>query len=164
MEQVRSSPIEEDLPFQRRQWRVERVAWAAMPVILVLATLGIFGGGGPLARAVSGPVDGGHVEYARFARYLAPATLDVELASSAQRQVRLRINDDYLNAMNVRSITPPPVSTALGDHYRTFVFDRSGSGAATIRFELEPTRLGLRRGSVAVDGGAPLSFSHFVYP
>jgi len=164
VEQVRSSPIDEDLPFQRRQWLVERVAWSAMPVILLLAMLGVFGGDGPLARASTGPVDGGRVEYARFARYLAPASLDIEIASSAQCQVNVRIGDDYLKAMNVRAITPPPVSTTLGDHHRTFVFDRSTSGAATIRFELEPTRLGLQRGWVAIDGGSPVSFSHFVYP
>jgi hypothetical protein len=37
--------IQEDLPFQRREWLVERVAWGVMALLIVAALLGLFGTG-----------------------------------------------------------------------------------------------------------------------
>ncbi|MBC8119520.1 MAG: hypothetical protein H7X75_08110, partial [Burkholderiaceae bacterium] len=90
--------------------------------------------------------------------------LDIDIASSGERQVRIRISDEYLKAMNVRMITPEPASSSFGDRQHIFAFDRSLPAAATIRFELEPRTVGIQPGWVAVDGGSPISFTHFIYP
>ena len=37
--------IDEDLPFQRREWFAERVAWAVMALLIAAALLGLFGTG-----------------------------------------------------------------------------------------------------------------------
>ena len=159
-----SSPFDEDLPFQRWQWRVERVSWLVMVAVIATAVAGLLGGGGPLARAGTTGVDGSRVHYARFARQLASTNLDIDIVSSSERQVRIRISDEYLNAMNVRMITPEPASSTLGDRQHIFAFERSMPAGATIRFELEPKAIGTQRGWVAVDGGAPISFAQFIYP
>lgn len=166
-DRLRKAPIDEDFGFQKRQWQVERVAWSLMALTVAAALAGVFGGGGPLNRGVATSANGTtELQYGRFARYLAPMSVDVNVsAPSGDRPLRLRVSDEYLSAMNVRSITPSPTSTALGDRQHIYVFDRGPSRVlATIRLELEPTSIGLQRGWIAVDDGAPLSFSHFVYP
>lgn len=156
----------DDPAFQKVQWRVERISWCVMVIIIAGALAGLLGGGGPLSRNTKANSDStNQVVYERFARHATPMTLDVNVASSAERQVRLRISDEYLAAMNVQSITPPPTSTSLGDKQQILVFDRAGSPVTvTIRFQLAPMVLGLQRGWVAVDSGAPISFSHFIFP
>ncbi|MDQ3188457.1 MAG: hypothetical protein M3Q28_06085 [Pseudomonadota bacterium] len=164
-------PLDDDPDFQRLQWRIERIGWATMVVIIGAALAGVFGGGGWLAQGEASDANSANsVRYARFPRYASPTTLEVNLAAAsghyqASGQVRLRVSDAYLGAMKVRTITPPPVSTALAERQQVFVFERSSlSGAATIRFELEPGSVGVQRGWVAVDDGGPVSFAHFIYP
>jgi len=162
----RRQPLDDDPDFQRLQWRVERIGWATMVVIIGAALAGVFGGGGWLAQGEASDANSANsVRYARFPRYASPTKLEVNLAAASGRQVRLRVSDDYLGVMKVRTITPPPVSTALAERQQVFVFERSSlPAAATIRFELEPGSVGVQRGWVAVDDGGPVSFAHFIYP
>jgi hypothetical protein len=163
----RDPPFEEDLQFQRRQWRVERFGWAAMVVVIVAALVGVFGGGGFIAHTSASDSAGStELQYARFARYASPTTLHINLTASASgRPTRVRVSDRYLSEMNVRAITPPPTSTAIADRQHVFVFERLASrGSTTIRFELEPAAMGRHHGWIAVDEAAPLSFTQFIYP
>src|SRR5947209_3798236 len=45
--------IQQDLPFQRRLWNFQRIAWAIMLLVAVAALLGLFGTG-PLDNAKVG--------------------------------------------------------------------------------------------------------------
>ena len=160
------APFDDDIGFQRRQWRVERFGWAAMVLVIIAALAGVFGGGGIVELATASDSSRlTEVRYARFARYSSSTTLEVNVTASASaRPMRLSISDQYLGAMNVRTITPPPTSTSIADRQHVFVFDRAASAAATIRFELVPESIGRHEGWIAVDGAAPVFFAHFVYP
>ena len=163
----RAVPIDEDVRFQKRQWLAERIGWTAMALILIGAAAGLFGGAGPLSRSTAASADGAvGVEYARFARHHAPTTLDVNLAPvPAAGQIRIRVSKEYLDAMEVRSILPHPVTSALADKQYVFVFDRpTQAGAARVRLQLEPARPGPTSGWIAVNDGAPILFRQFVYP
>lgn len=164
---ARTLALDEDMRFQHRQWRAERIGWIAMVAIILAALAGVFGGGGPLSRTSASSADGNsEVQYARLTRHTTPATLDINVASAdAAGRVRLRVSSEYLETMNVRSIVPPPISTVLGDRQYIFVFERSAAAsAAKIRLELEPTALGAKNGWIAINDGAPISFAQFIYP
>jgi hypothetical protein len=166
-DRARDNSFGEDWGFQVREWRLERIGWAVMVVIIVAALSGVFGGGGLVACTTVADAAGlTEVRYARFARYASPTTLHINLTASASRRpIRVRVSDRYLSEMNVRAITPAPTSTAIADQQHVFVFERSAAPAsATIRFELEPTAIGRHLGWIAVDEAAPLSFTQFIYP
>jgi len=161
----RSKLFGDDASFQQNEFRAERISWVVMTIVIVSALAGLLGGGGPFARDSKTGIDSSSVSYDRFARHSSPMTLDVNVGSGSERQVRLRLSDEYLTAMNVKSITPAPTSTALGDKQQILVFDRSAPPVAvTIRFQVEPMVFGLQRGWVAIDNAAPISFAHFIYP
>ena len=166
-DRAREHLFREDIGFQRRQWRVERFGWAVMVVVIGAAIAGVFGGGGLIAHTTaSDSARSTEVQYARFARYASPTTLDVNVAASASgRPIRVRVSDRYLSAMKVRAITPPPTSTAIADRQHVFVFERTApSASAAIRFELEPAEIGRHHGSITVDEAAPMFFTQFIYP
>ena len=122
----RRQPLDDDPDFQRLQWRIERIGWATMVVIIGAALAGVFGGGGWLAQGEASDANSANsVRYARFPHYASPTTLEVNLAAAsghyqASGQVRLRVSDAYLGVMKVRTI------------YTTARLDRVGRAAAGV--------------------------------
>ncbi len=58
--------IPEDLPFQRREWVAERIAWTVMALVVGAAVLGLFGSGW-LSRSIAG--DQGAPVWLEYERY-----------------------------------------------------------------------------------------------
>ena len=70
MKQVGDLEIEQDLGFEERAWRVQRVSWFIMFLVIALALIGLFGTG-PLSSARTGSSgDEFSANYERFARHL----------------------------------------------------------------------------------------------
>jgi hypothetical protein len=118
--------IQEDLPFQQREWIAERVAWAVMALLVAAALLGDFGTG-PLSRTTAGDEAGPMwLEYDRFVRLLAPAPLRVQLGPGAARDgmVRLWIDRRYIDSFELQQVTPQPDSMELGIERLIFTFRR----------------------------------------
>ncbi len=53
----RSYPVEEDIGFQRKVWRFERIGWYALLLIIVLTLAGVFSKG-PLSSKHAVSTDG----------------------------------------------------------------------------------------------------------
>ena len=162
-----SLQIEDHPDFQRRQWRVERIGWAAMALLVAGAIAGLLGGGGVLADASSASADGrSRVEYQRFARKGSATAVEIVIAkTTGEGQLHISIDERYLSAMSLRSITPPPLATVLSDRSYTFSFNRAPGPIVTrIKLHLEADSAGSLEGAVAIDGAAPLRIRHFIFP
>ncbi len=161
-----SLQIEDQPDFQRRQWRVERIGWAAMALLVTAAVAGLLGGGGVLADASSASADGrSRVQYQRFARKGGATTLEIVIAATGERELRIRIEERYLSAMSLRSITPPPLATVLSDRSYTFSFNRAPGAIDTrIKLHLDPDSAGSLEGAVTIDDAAPLRIRQFIFP
>lgn len=164
IERVGDLEIDQDMPFQERMWRAQRVGWAIMALLLVAALLGAFGTG-LLSRATaeSGPLQ---VQYDRFVRFESPAQLEVRVApGAAGDDVRVTLSHEYLRHLLVEHITPQPEQVLDGGGRLTYVFALAGAGEpAEITFHLRPERPGLLHAQVGLTDGQPTSFTQFVYP
>ncbi|MGH2355109.1 MAG: hypothetical protein ACRDI2_01390 [Chloroflexota bacterium] len=62
--------------------------------------------------------------YERFARFQAPAELQVALGRGAARdgQARVRLCRDYLDGVRIQQVTPPPGGVEAESDGLTFVF------------------------------------------
>ncbi|MBL0968407.1 MAG: hypothetical protein IBJ02_04785 [Brevundimonas sp.] len=69
----------EDTGFQRRFWRIQRIAWAGFALVIVAALLGLTGAGGPLSRSVVRTPDG-LIDSPRISRWSAAEELRFELS------------------------------------------------------------------------------------
>lgn len=161
-----SMDIDEDIRFQERTWTVQRIGWALMVLLALLALLGLFAGG-PLSKAVAASGPGGAVlEYERFLRYGAPSTLRLQFGDAAgDREVAVRIGRLYLDAVEIERITPEPIRAAAaaeGVEMRFSLVEDHGPGWAEL--SIKPRRPGIVRGEIAVAGGAPVRFAQFAYP
>jgi hypothetical protein len=156
-----------DLPFENRWWRLQRICWIILVLLLLGGVAGVFGHG-PLSKATIHP-PGSELEicYDRLARRETPSLLQLRLekAALASGQVRIRLNRALVDRMQLKQIVPQPLAAEpLADGVR-FIFRTDPSrDSAFIVFIVDPTTPGLIESEVAIEGAAPVRFRQFVYP
>jgi hypothetical protein len=160
--------IAQDLEFQKKSWRVQRIAWKVMLGIAVAALLGVFGSG-PVSSASTPATDAGvAANYERFIRAGGEHSLGLVVTPAAiddDSSVVIWMASDWLAGNLVLAITPQPESeTAQPDRisYRFAVAELSSP--VEVRFTLESRKPGLRRWRGGVEGDAVISFTQLVYP
>lgn len=151
----------------RSAWRLERVAWTLMALLLVATLLGAFGGG-PLSHARSGAGGPVELEYDRLLRAAAPSeySLEVEPGIARDGRVDVRIDGGLMDMMEIDSIVPEPESVTAGDGHTEFSFQVDAGARAPVRIVIafQPATFGRFSGVLSVAGGEPLPVSHVVYP
>lgn len=157
--------ISEDLEFEHRSWLMERIGWAVMTLIVVLAIAGLFGSG-PLSSAIAGQKGGElWVEYNRFERLLSPTQVRACVGAAPAGELRLSITREYLERVHVQEIMPPPKRVEAAGDWFTFVFHGARAGSATsVTFYLKPNESGRLRASIRMGEMEPLSFGQLVFP
>ena len=157
--------VAEDMPFQKRTWAVERVAWVAMALLLVAALLGLFSVG-PLSRTQAGSPEALRVSYERFERYQAPSTLRLDLgpAAVAAGEAAVHLGRAFVEAVQIEQIRPEPREAAAAAGGLRLVFDVVPEQPASIYLQVRPQKIGFIDGSVGLAGGATVGIGQFVYP
>ncbi len=159
--------VSQDMTFQRRAWKVQRVGWAVWIAVVVVALVGLLGGG-PLSSATAEAAGGAFtVDYNRFTRHRSPHELAVRFAPGAVRgdEVRISFPADYLAGIVLETPYPEPESVETSAERITYVFSlERPRGAASVTFRIMHDGFWLRRGRVDVDGVGTASFTQLVYP
>lgn len=159
--------IDQDERFQRRKWRIQRLSWVVMLLLLAAALAGAFGDG-PLSRVSAGDPAALHAEYQRFVRHHAAAQLRLrigERALGADGELHLAVSRDYLQAFRIERITPEPQRVAGGADELVFVFLLApGVRSLDVTFELQPGPPGNHSGNIRAGDRASLHLSSFTYP
>ena len=159
--------IDMDVDFQRRDWRFERIGWAAMLLAAAAALTGVLGHG-PLSGAEAGASGGPlRVHYDRFIRHSSPAPITIEIGPGAAPDslARVRIDHAYLARFDIDHIVPEPEATAAGAEHSTYVFRIADpSRPARITFALVPLGFGRLRPRVGLGDAPPLEFRQFALP
>jgi hypothetical protein len=159
--------IGQDLTFQQKEWRVQRIMWLFVVAVLAAALIGLIGPG-PLSSASVGGA-GFRVNYLRFARWQAPQSLVVSVGSQRSGALRLSFNRSFLDSMAVQQVTPQPSSEKVSARGFEFTFDAaSRSASGDLVFDLQPTSMGTLHGTIALaaSGGSSSSvdITQLVYP
>ncbi|MER7113349.1 hypothetical protein ABT332_02530 [Saccharomonospora azurea] len=159
--------IDERPAFQRREWRVNRVAWVGLVLILLAGLAGLWGGGALGQARVTGADGRLQVDYDRFVRNLGESTLQVRFppGSAHEGSIRLSLSQDYLADNEVMATTPDPMSvTAEGDRL-VYEFGVRGDGPLTVTFDLRPNSgLGVLEATVGGTSAKPVRIRQLVYP
>ena len=157
--------VDQDLDHARSLWRVQRLGWLGMLLIVGAATLGLFGHG-PLAdgqaRAESLTLD-----YARFARHGATSSLEAVVQPQALRgdTLRLWIARSYLDGVELESVIPEPERVATRDDVVVFTFVTAQRSQPTrITFNLRPDQYWSEHARAGIEGGESVTFRQFIYP
>jgi len=158
--------LEQDLVLQQRTWRVQRIGWVVLALIVLCGTLGLFGGIGPLNSTSTQAADGSMVvHYPRFGRYVGPTEFAIELPATRASggTIELALERAYLDQWEMYGISPQPDGEkAVGDW---MVYEFSvGEAAMRIDFHGRPHTVGWLRGRVRVGDGEPVALATWVHP
>jgi hypothetical protein len=155
----------DDIAFQEKTWRVQRVGWVVMALLVAAALAGVFARG-PLSRAEA-QGQGLRIEYQRFERYQAPSEINVRLTPEAvvDGSVAIVLDSDYAKRVPLERIDPEPERSAptAGGHILYFPVPRDAQ-PGTVILQIRPQRVGLVHGRIGVAGAAPVSFTQLVWP
>ena len=158
--------IDEDLAHQRLEWRLERIGWTLMALLVLAALLGLLGYG-PMSRASAGDAATLSLDYDRVQRASAPTEYRFHAAPalSGNGEVRLRFDASLLEEVELESIRPEPREVRTGPGYTEFAFATDGGERpADIVFQFRPATFCHVRGQVATQGAAPLLLDQYVLP
>jgi len=156
--------LEQDLPFQYRQWRIERVGWTVIGLIVLAALSGLFGHH-PLARStVETPDQKLVIEYDRFARYESNAEIKVSVAGVENEKLfTLWVDEEYLDAFKFMDVVPVPVRGGARQGSRGFVFQTEDS-RFTVKLSIQFQSFGLVTGGMSGNDGDRVLLHHLVWP
>jgi hypothetical protein len=159
--------LSDDLPFSRKSWILERIGWAALGLLLAAGLAGLLGPGlfsKTRAGEPGGPI---RVEFDRFERRQNEGTLRVELGPLREESGRagLRIENRYLDGLEIESLRPEPVQVTADSGGTTFLFSKRGDGdGVSVVFEVRFKTFGLLAGRFSRPGGGEVEIRQFVYP
>ena len=164
---VGSLEVAQDLEFQQRQWKAERVGWAIMLLIALLALAGLFGNGPLSSASVEAPDGSLSATYDRFVRQEARSTLTFQVAGSqaTNNEIELWVSQDYLDSVEVQRISPQPTEVLGGENLQIFVFVINDPPATLqVTFSFEAQEMGRLSGEVGVTDGPTVTFNQLSYP
>jgi hypothetical protein len=151
---TRSIEIDEDLPFQRKEWFAQRIGIAFVGAFVIAALLGLTGMGGPLNRASAGEEGSPlHVEYERFVRRGAKATMRLHFHSDPPGFIQFWVSAPYLEDVIVDSVAPLPQTVTVEESRHVYTI-RAGSPDVTVTVQMEHQTFGKLEGEVGIVGGA----------
>jgi hypothetical protein len=153
-----------DPNFDRWQWRIERIAWVAMGVVIVLALLGALGGGGPMTT-VSRSNGSTELEYSRLVRFQGTSDLRIEAEADGTDEVRIALDRDYVANVEFEDISPEPERVETDGNNVVYIF-AAGSEARDVEvtFRTRPERVGVLSGEIHAGGGERIKFWQFAFP
>lgn len=160
-----SLEISQDLAFQQREWRVQRLLWAVLALLLGLGLVGVFGSG-PVAHATA-EAPGLAVAYERIARKRAPHELRFVVDPSALPAggMALWIDAALLDKLDIQRITPEPDAERAGPDRVVFAIDvADAAGPVEVVIDVEPSEPGGFAGRAGIVDGPEVGMSGFVLP
>ncbi|MCX7515143.1 hypothetical protein [Frateuria sp. STR12] len=162
-----SIQINENRDHQRYEWRVERIGWLVMAILLAAGLLGLLGYGA-MSRSQAGAPGALSVDYDHLQRASAPSEYRFSVAPSlaSDGALTLRFDQALLDEVEMQSIVPEPTQVRAGPGFTEFTFAMAPAQGSPerIEFQFQHATFGHVRGQVTAEGAAPLVIDQFVYP
>lgn len=164
-ERVGELDVGQDLGFQRREWRIQRIAWVVMLLVLLAGLVGLLGSG-PLAHAWA-ESGGLTVQYDRIVRDRAPFEPRFMLAPgmAAGGQAKIWIDRALLGKAEGQRVVPQPESEQSGAARVVFtvaVADPDAPAEAIVG--LDPHDVGGFSAGAGIVDGPRVEMTGFVVP
>lgn len=164
---VASLDIPSETQFEAKEWRVERLGWIGMALIIILGGLGLLGGEGPFNTLQLGSLgDKIWVESRRVIRNQAPFELKI-YATTEQSFVgttTLHINKSYAETFVIESFSPTLIQEQVTPSVNSYDFVTPNGGPATLVLRMRPIRFGIQHATISIEGVGSQTFWQVILP
>lgn len=162
--QSRDYPVQEDMAYQVKVWRFERVGWYALVVLVLLALLGLFSHGPLSTRDVSGGDGKVRVQYEMFHRNGSTNAMQISVIGAPQAPVELELSAALLDGFSIETLQPQPVRALSAGQGMKLWLQTDAQGQANLYLTLRGDGLGLFRSRITSPGAMPVELDQFIFP
>ena len=157
--------VGEDLEFQRKWWRFERIVWLIFLGILICDVLGLFGRGWLANKRLTTSDGILTLQYERIERASTPSLMTLDFGPRALHngKIELYVSDSLIKNLGTQRIAPEPAVSTLGDGGITYIVPATRA-PALMQIEMEPSHPGLHHFRIQAEGSDPIDASIFVVP
>jgi hypothetical protein len=153
--------IDENFEHHVRMWRIKRVCWGVMALLIAAALIGFLGPGPYSETSAQGPA-GLHIEYQRIARYHAPAHFNLKVPGGKD-DLEISVPAKFVKEIELEHIDPEPKEMRLSGEKHTWIFPRQES-SSEVMIHYRPQAFGKKQINVDVKGAGTLEIQQFVMP
>ena len=160
-----SIAVGEDIGFQRRWWKFERLVWIFFGLVILCDLLGVFGRG-YLAKAERKTSDQTvDLHYDRIDRANTPSILSIQFGPSAIQngQIHLFVSTSVAKDLGTQRVSPQPADSAVGLGGITYTFPATGL-PASVDIQLAPSYPGVYALTLGVPGAEMVKAKVTVLP
>ena len=157
--------VGEDLVFQRKWWRFEKIIWTFFFLVLVADGLGLLGRGWLSEAQKHTPDRSVTLKYEWVERAATPSTMTFNFGNTALENgvVRLYVSNSIVKELGAQRISPQPLRSELANSGITYTFP-AGPGTRVVQIELAPQFPGEARFEVGVPGRDPIRGRILIVP
>ena len=157
--------VGENLDFQRKWWRFERLVWSFFGLLLICDVTGLFGRGWLAKAQASDSTKTLLLDYERIERASTPSIMTIRFNPSAIKngKIQLFVSEDLIRPLGAQRISPQPELSTIGNGGITYTFAATQT-PATAEIQLEPSFPGLHHFSIQVPDNPPVQGTVFVVP
>ena len=151
--------INEELDLHEKGWKLQRIGWIFILLLVALSVFGFFGDG--LASKTAITDTQAKIQYDRFYRREARMEMKVDLPNSTNSPVQIAFPNNYIKNFRLESILPEPANIKVENNQVHYFFD--GQGSMNIIFYLIPQKAGNIHGFLRINE-TQFPINHFIYP
>jgi hypothetical protein len=157
--------VGEDLNFQRKWWKFERIIWSFFLLVLICDVLGVFGRGWLAKAKRSTPDQALTLDYERVERSGTPSIMTLHFGPAAAHNghIQVFVDNELIRGLGARRVSPEPAVSALTDGGITYTFD-VGTVPTIAEIALQPLFPGRHKIRLEVPGSTPIEANVFVVP
>jgi hypothetical protein len=159
--------IDEDIVYQEREWKAQRVGWVIIWLLLLAALLGVFGKGVLSDAQAADPTQVLSVKYARFERYRSPTTIELVIGPTltGAGKFAIALNREFVDRVSIDRIDPEPESVKSDSNRLLYEFEVTADNQpAHVYINYEYAQFGASEVQINLENGPALVLHQFVYP
>lgn len=160
----RKYPIQEDMAFQLKVWRFERVGWYVLMLVVVMSLGGVFSRGLISSKDVRSEEGRLRVEYEMFHRNGSTNSMKITVNATPDSAVELELAGQLLDGFSIETLQPEPLRARSSSQGIKLWLQTDLGGQATLYITLRGDGLGFFRSQVASPGTSGVKLDQFIFP
>ncbi|WP_435954961.1 hypothetical protein [Dryocola sp. BD626] len=160
----RSSPVQEDMHWQMKEWQLEKWGSRVLIALVILALFGAFSDG-PLSQTTAVNKDGTlSVEYQRVMRAMTNETYTFRIKALTGEPTVLTLGRDFMDNFEIETLQPQPLVTHTSLHEMVLTWPASPNREQAMWLTAQPQSSGHFTSTITHKGAEPVTLSQWVLP
>lgn len=160
----RKYPIREDMTYQLKVWRFERIGWYVLVLLVVLGLVGVFSRGVISSQDVRSDDGKLRVEYEMFHRNGSVNSMKIAVNATPDSAVELELAGQLLEGFSIETLQPEPLRSRSSSEGIRLWLQTDHDGEAMLYITLRGDGLGFFRTQVSPPGGNGVKLVQFIFP